>query len=368
MNSFRVHDHQSTYGAKSYDAKQYSGYLNLIYQTIIGQTDHKIKFGGSWVYDNYDKHLNNSYKFGKIESVPGAFVEYAYNDEKKTALVLGLRGDYHNTYGAFITPRAHYKYNFTEKSAFRLSAGRGFRTSNPIKENSSALASSRNIILNDKNLLPEIAWNYGTSITHIFEFSEKEMNISLDYYFTDFTNQVVVDMENPREISFYNLDGKSYSHSLQAEYSIELTQALELKAAYKWYNIKTTYQGELKEKALTPRNRVLVNIGYITNFDKWKFDLTGNWFDMSRIPSTATNQIENVVTTESKPYYTVNGQVTRAFKKFEVYSGVENLLNFKQESPIIAANDPNGSNFDASLIWGPIMGRNIYVGFRYKIK
>ncbi len=369
LNSFKIHDHQSYYGSKSYDAIQYSGYMNLIYQTIIGQTDHKIKFGGSWVYDNYNKNLNDSYKFGKIESVPGVFAEYAYNAEKKTALVLGLRGDYHNTHGAFITPRAHYKYNFTDKSAFRLSAGRGFRTANPIIENSgAAMATARNIVLNDNDLLPEIAWNYGTSVTHIFELAEKEMNVSLDYYYTDFTNQVVVDLENPRTISFYNLDGKSYSHSLQAEYSIELTKALELKAAYKWYNIKTTYAGELKDKPLTSKNRVLVNIGYITNFDKWKFDLTANWFDVSRIPSTTANQAEYVVNNQSESYYTVNGQITKAFKKFEVYTGVENLFDYKQDSPIISANDPNGANFDASLVWGPIFGRNIYFGLRYKIK
>ncbi|PCJ01384.1 MAG: TonB-dependent receptor [Flavobacteriales bacterium] len=369
INSFRFHDHQSKYGQKSYNAQQYSGYMNVIYQTILNSTDHKIKMGGSFVYDNYDKNLNKSYKFGKVEMVPGAFVEYAYNNEKKTALVLGLRGDHHNTFGAFITPRAHYKYSFTDRSAFRLSAGRGFRTANPIIENSgAAMASARNIVFNDTDLLPEIAWNYGTSITHKFELAQKEMGISLDYYYTDFTNKVVVDYENPREISFYNLDGKSFSHSLQVEYNIEITKALELKAAYKWYNIKTTYSGELKDKPLTPKNRVLVNLGYITNFDKWKFDLTGHWYDVSRIPSTTSNSPEYVIDAKSLPFYTLNGQVTRAFKKFEVYAGVENILNYKQENPIISANNPNGSNFDASLIWGPVMGRNIYFGLRYKIK
>tara|TARA_B100000809_G_scaffold266844_1_gene332131 strand:- start:1288 stop:3495 length:2208 start_codon:yes stop_codon:yes gene_type:complete len=369
INSFKLHDHQSFYGGKLFNAKQYSGYLNIIYQTVINTTDHKIKYGASWAYDNYDKNLNNNYKFGKIESVPGAFVEYAYNDAKKTALVLGLRGDYHSQFGAFLTPRAHYKYNFTDKSAFRLSAGRGFRTANPIIENSgSALVSARNIIIKDIDLKPEIAWNYGTSITHLFEIAQKEMNISFDYYYTDFTNQVVVDIENPREISFYNLDGKSYSHSLQTEYSIEITKSIELKAAYKWYNIKATYNGVLKDKPLAPKNRVLVNIGYITNFDKWKFDLTGHWFDVSRIPSTVGNLAENVIPNKSEAFYTLNGQVTRTFKKFEVYTGVENILNYVQDNPIIASNNPNGSDFDASLIWGPIMGRNIYFGLRYKIK
>lgn len=368
MNSLRYHEHNSKYGQKSYNAKQVSGYLNVIYQTIINNTNHKLKFGSSLVYDNYDKNLNNNYKFGRVEIVPGIFSEYSYMPSDKSTLVLGLRGDHHNQYGAFITPRAHYKYNFTDKSAFRLSAGRGFRTAHPILENTAAMASSRTIILDANELKPEIAWNYGTSITHLFSIAKKDMGIAIDYYFTDFENQVVVDLENPREISFYNLDGKSYSHSMQAEYNIELTHQIELRAAYKWYDIKTEFADGLKTKPLTPKNRILLNIGYTTNFDKWKFDLTGKWFGVSRIPSTIGNDIENVVSTQSNNYFLLSGQVTRAFKKFEIYSGVENITNYTQNNPIIAANDPNGSNFDASLIWGPVMGRNIYFGFRYKIK
>lgn len=367
LNTLRYHEHNSKYGQKTYDASQISGYMNVIYQTIINNTGHKIKFGASLVYDNYDKNLNNNYKFGRVETVPGIFTEYSYISSEKSTLVLGLRGDHHNQYGAFVTPRMHYKYNFTDQSAFRLSAGRGLRTAHPILENTAAMASSRNIIFKE-DLKPEIAWNYGTSITHLFSIAEKEMGIAIDYYFTDFNNQVVVDLENPREISFYNLDGKSFSHSMQAEYNIELTHQIELKAAYKWYNIKTDFTDGLKTKPLTPKNRVLVNIGYVTNFDKWKFDLTGKWFGLSRLPSTIGNTPENVISTQSNDYFLLNGQITRTFKKFEIYSGVENITNYKQENPIIAANDPNGSNFDASMIWGPVMGRNIYFGFRYKIK
>jgi outer membrane receptor for ferrienterochelin and colicins len=228
------------------------------------------------------------------------------------------------------------------------------------------MASSRKVI--SEKLTPEIAWNYGTSVTHKFEIGGREMSVNFDYFFTDFQNQVVVDLENPDEISFYNLQGKSYSHSFQAEVSAQITQQLEVKAAYKIYDIKTDYQTGLKQKPLIPKNRALVNIGYITNFDKWKFDLTGQWFDLSRLPSTATNLLENRVDTESKPFVTLNGQVTRAFKRIEFYVGVENITNFKQSSPIIAANDPFGSDFDASLIWGSVNGRVAYGGLRFKIQ
>lgn len=364
INSFKYHNHESKYGDKKFNAEQMSGYLNTIYQTRIVNDNNTIKMGGSLVYDYYDKNYNDSL-FGREEIVPGVFTEYTLTTTKST-LVVGVRGDYHNLYGAFFTPRAHYKYNFTPLSALRFSVGRGFRTANPYIENASVMASSRRVV--SEKLAPEIAWNYGTSVTHKFELGGREMSVNLDYYFTDFQNQVVVDLENPDEVSFYNLQGKSYSHSFQAEVSAQITQQLEIKAAYKLYDIKTEYQSGLKEKPLVPKNRALVNIGYITNFDKWKFDLTGQWFDVSRLPSTATNLVENQIGTASKPFGTLNGQITRAFKKIEFYAGVENITNFKQDSPIIAANDPFGSDFDASLIWGSVNGRIAYGGLRFKIQ
>ena len=165
---------------------------------------------------------------------------------------------------------------------------------------------------------------------------------------------------------FYNLDGKSFSHSLQVELHVRITEQLELRTAYKFYDIQTDYKSGRKTKPLVPTNRAFMNIAYATNFDKWKFDLTGQWFGTSRLPSTETNPADYQIPSRSLSYFMFNGQVTRAFKHFEVYVGVENLTNFTQDNPIIAANDPFGSNFDASLIWGSINGRITYAGIRYK--
>lgn len=362
IQNFKYHEHLSDYGSKKFNAEQTSWYFNSIYQTIIGHTAHTVKFGGSMQYDLYDKNYNDSL-FGREEVVPGAFTEYTYTGNK-SALVLGLRGDYHNLYGAFVTPRVHYKYNFTQLSAWRISAGRGFRTANPFIENAGVMASARNVVT--QNLKPEIAWNYGTSLTHNFELWGKEMTFSTDYYYTDFENQVVIDMENPNEIAFYNLDGKSFSHSFQTELHLRITEQLELRTAYKFYDIQTDYKSGRKTKPLVPTNRAFMNIAYATNFDKWKFDLTGQWFGTSRLPSTATNPAAYQIPPKSLSYFMFNGQITKAFKNLDVYLGVENLLNFTQDNPIIAANDPFGTHFDASLIWGSINGRITYAGIRYR--
>ena len=52
----------------------------------------------------------------------------------------------------------------------------------------------------------------------------------------------------------------------------------------------------------------------------------------------------------------------------EIYLGGENLTNYSQPNPIVSAEDPYGSNFDASLIWAPIFGTMYYAGLRFRIK
>ena len=51
-----------------------------------------------------------------------------------------------------------------------------------------------------------------------------------------------------------------------------------------------------------------------------------------------------------------------------IYVGAENMTNFRQDSPIIGADDPYGADFDASMVCGPTTGWKLYVGFRYDLE
>ncbi len=98
------------------------------------------------------------------------------------------------------------------------------------------------------------------------------------------------------------------------------------------------------------------------------YDLTIQWFGPKRIPSTASNPEEFQLKNESPNFVNVNAQITRSFNSlFDLYIGVENLFDFRQDNPIIDSQNPYGDYFDASLVWGPINGRMIYTGLRWKI-
>tara|TARA_R110002050_G_C8962575_1_gene514667 strand:- start:13968 stop:16136 length:2169 start_codon:yes stop_codon:yes gene_type:complete len=360
----KLHQLNSNYGLTTYNASQKNMYINTVYSDEIINHKNSIKTGVSLNYDSYD-HVFNDSNFTNLEIVPGAYFEYAYVDSN-LSIVAGIRGDHHNQFGGFVSPRIHVKYNLTPRSALRISVGKGFRTANALIENSSYLVSSRQVRFTPF-LLPEQAWNYGASYSQKLTLGNTELALNADYYFTNFINQMVVDIENVNQVSFYNLDGKSYSHALQLEASLTYKQ-FEIKTAYKYLDVKTQFDSGLKRKPYTAKDRVLLNLGYHTRFDKWTFDLTTLWTGLSRVPSTHGNVDEHLRSTQSETYFVLNGQITKKFKTFELYLGGENLLNYKQKNPIIDSENPFGNNFDASMIWGPVAGRIMYLGFRYSIK
>ncbi|MEW6467476.1 MAG: TonB-dependent receptor [Bacteroidota bacterium] len=368
ITSSRYHRQDSYFGLKTYKGEQRSFYFNGIWQTVIGETKHGIKYGSSLYYDDYRESFNDS-AFSHTDIIPGLFTEYTFNDfEKEThALVIGLRGDYHNRYGFMFNPRVHYKYLIKNGPIIRLSAGKGTRTANIFVENSSVFASSR-VILVKEELKPEVAYNYGISFLYTFKLFSREATFNADFFRTDFENQVVVDLENARQVQFYNLDGRSYSNSFQADLNFQPVKGLDVKLAYKKYDVRSTYGGKLLEKPMVPKDRALFNVSYATNFEKWQFDYTLKWLGVTRLPNTDSIPPSYHAADESESYFVMNAQITKRFKVFELYLGAENIMDFVQHRAIIAPEDPFGSNFDASMIWGPVDGRMIYGGLRFSLR
>ncbi len=353
-----------------YSGVQKTFYVNSIFSTIIKTTDHKLNYGASLLADEYNEKLTQgtfNTEPTRTEVVPGAFAEYTFDKGQKLSYILGFRLDYHNLFGLYYTPRFNLKYRYAELSNIRITAGKGYRTPNIIAENLSNFVSNRTFIFTDK-ISPEIAWNFGGGINHFAKLFSKDVVLSADIYHTLFENQMVVDLENPRYLEIYNLNGQSYATSAQFEFMIEPVERFEIKTAYKWNEVKTTYKSGLKSKPFVPTHRGMLNLSYATNYEKWQFDFTGNIFGKARIPDTWQNNPQYQLSPTTDTYFTFNAQITKKYKKWEFYVGGENLLNYIQPNAIISADNPSNQEFDASLIWGPVNGRMIYGGLRYQIK
>lgn len=359
------HQHQAWYGNRYYRGLENFANFNFIFQTAMPKEFNSMKLGLSYQLDYFNEQID-ALDISRQERIPGVFAEYSYQDNDKMSIVAGIRGDFHNMYGFWLSPKANFKYNFPKSYTLKLAAGRGFRTNNLIAENIGALASSRTI-----NVAPSIgfesAWNIGGSLMKEFYLGFQPGSIVIDFYRTDFTNRVVNDYEDPRALNFYMLDGKSYANSFQVETRIEATEGLDLQLAYKFDDVHVNYKSGLKLAPYIPRHKLLLTADYETKNKKWRFNLTGQLNGKSRLPSTASNPEEYQRPEYSNIFFNLNSQITTVVKNFDFYLGAENMTNYWQKNPIIGANDAYGKYFDASMIWGPLGGTRLYAGIRWTV-
>lgn len=377
--SYLNHEQNNYYGINTYYGLQKTFYANYIFQGIIKTTDNTYKLGASFMNDQVDETFK-LFKFKRDERVGGAFAEFAHNQGEKFNVVAGLRADYHNYYGLFFTPRLHMRYALKgSKTVFRISGGRALKTANVLAENTALMATSRDWIITPSDLTmpyglkPETGWNYGFNFTQKMKLNYKDAYVTVDLYRTDFTQQVVVDVDaNTQQVLFYNLKGPSFSNTAQIEFGWEIRKRLNIKTAYRYVDTKVNYQSGLMQKALVSMHRAFVNLSYETKGKHWLFDATLQYNGKKRLPQTNTNPTEYQRATYSPDFYNVLAQITYVAKikkaDFNIYVGVENAMDYKQTNPIVASDAPFNKYFDASMVWGPIYGRMMYVGLRYKIK
>ncbi|MDR2928545.1 MAG: TonB-dependent receptor [Cytophagaceae bacterium] len=381
MVNYTGHNQESMYGHNFYNGKQNYLQANLILQSHFGNSErHRYNTGLSFTYDSLEESSNLYFppfnpmvpqisipNWSRSEKVGGAYFQYTFNIPDKFTFIAGLRGDYHNIFGSFVTPRVHIRYNITEFTLLRASAGKGYRTPDVMAEYNPLLASSRTLIL-DSFLKQEEGWNYGANITQYISIGQRELAVNMEYYHTRFVNQLIMDLDrNVNEVHFYNLDGKSYSNIFQVEASMEVVRGLDVVAAWRLNDVMTTTAGKLQRKAFQSRYKGLLNLSYATPLHKWQFDFTGQFNGAGRIPSTIGNPAAFRRSDTFNPYQIYNAQITKFFRTWNVYVGVENIGNFTQHNPIIDAENPFGEYFDSSLVWGPLMGRMFYFGFRFAI-
>ncbi len=352
------HQQKSNYGLKQFDTKQATFTGTILYQTTIKNDNHTLVGGASFVYDKIDEKLD-SLQFRRNDFVPGFFAEYTFKWNSKITIVSGVRGDYHSRAGFQFNPRIHARFSLTDKTTLRIAAGSGFRVPNVLTENQSLLASSRNLIF-QSTPTKEVAWNYGISLTQKFNLFNREGNLSVDFFRTDFTKQAVIDIDNADgNATISNLNGKSFSNSLLVEFNFEVLKGLDLKTAYRLEDVRTTYHGVLLQKPLQTLNKGLVALSYKTPNQQWQFDVNTSINGKRRLP----NSFEGDAGKRYSPRYVIlNAQILKYFKHAEIFVGAENMTNFRQKNPILGT--PFSTLFDTYQVYAPITGANVYGGFR----
>ncbi len=366
----------SFFGTVLYDAQQTNFYTNIQYEFNYTPKN-VLKAGISYRYLNLkedidftDNTLLRTYaaQYLNEESIPGIFAEHTMQllDDKLT-WIAGVRGDYHNEFGFAFTPRTLVKYNLTPSTIVRANIGTGWRTVNLFSENINLLVSSRDIIFTE-NLAPESALNAGINVTQKFQQDQYSGYFSVDFYHTNFQNQIFPDYDtDPSKAFIKNFRGTSISNSFQAELSLKIIEQFSWKLGYNLLDVYREIEGEKQVLPFNAKHKLLTTFSYEPLSKRYHFDMNVHWYGKQVLPNTESNPVEYRRGNFSDPYTLVNAQFTYSFEQFEIYTGCENIFDFRQEQPIISSDDPFSPFFDTSSVWGPTRGREIYLGFRFRL-
>ena len=368
---------------KGYLGGQHMTNLNLMYThyfTYNSSLATGLTASSRWVKEALTDRLwsdsNALRNFDRNESEVGAYAEYTYNIKEKFSVVAGVRYDYNAYFRKHLfTPRGHIKWNITPTTVLRGSAGLGYRPTDIITDNIGIMATGRRIVFDtpfgrDFDRM-ESALTAGGSLSQtISTINYRDMTISFDYFRTELFHSVIVDQERDAEnIYIYTTDGKSYTNTYQADLSWTPAERLDIFATFRYTDSKYTITRadgtqQLVERPLVSRFKTLLNIQYATRMRKWTFDVTAQLNGKSRIP-TQTGNIED---SELSPIYPMFfAQVTRKIKMWDIYLGCENIAGFRQNNPILGADNPYSPAFNSACVWGPLMGRKIYIGIRFNL-
>ena len=388
---YSYQDMDSYFGSTKYLAGQHSAYANLLYQNVINDS-HRFTLGLNGTFDRYNEDFARSvWVLGPVNSAydgitdlanAGAFGEYTFHAGEEFSAILGLRGDWFKNHGFKVSPRVTLKYMPVEEIVIRANGGRGLRYSTPLVDNIGVFSTGKEFVGAYDDHILEDAWTFGGNITYYLPVgSSSNSYVSFDYFHTQFAQQMVVDYEyGLNQIHFYALDGgRSFTDNYQFDFSIDPFERFNITTTFRYTNAKIELAGKgLVEKPMTSRFKGALNMQYATNLNKWIFDFTASVNGSCRVYNFMENLKDadgNLLYKDGRtPVYPIlYAQVTRRFKGWDVYIGAENLTNFRQKDVILGTKGTDGfvnprvPSFDASCIWGPLMGIKAHVGFRFTL-
>ena len=143
----------------------------------------------------------------------------------------------------------------------------------------------------------------------VYPLFGKTLKLNAEYYHTRFIRQAVIDYDSDQTmIHVTNLDGKSYSNTVQIDATYPVVSGLELTAAWRLNDVKCTYGGKLMEKPLTSRYKGLITASYKTPLGLWQFDVTLQLNGGGRMPNYIDHSTLNIEHDSSSESATNNGQ------------------------------------------------------------
>lgn len=391
--SYNNHDQNSYYGTTKFYAQQKILFNQLYWEKEFEK--HSVLVGAAYRYTWYDDNtvitqtndtINPKNKPNNV-ALPGLFIqdEIKFNSHHK--LLLGFRYDYNQIHGNIFTPRLAYKWNLNSTNILRLNTGTGYRVANVFSEDHAALTGSREVIIvND--LKPEQSIN--ANINYVTKFCKEKyiLGIDMSVFYTRFSNRIIADYDtDPNKIYFNNLNGYAISQGVSANIDLELKQIpIKLLVGGTFMDNYKVENGKQTQQILTEHFTGTWAVSYELKKIGLSFDYTGNIYSPMRLPLLGPLDPRK----EYSPWWSIqNIQVTKKIRRFEIYGGVKNLLNFTPPANSIArsfdpfdkrvqynnsgqvistSNNPYALSFDPTYMYAPNQGIRGFLGIRFKMQ
>lgn len=340
---------------KNIDNYQYYASVSPIYQTNLKSENQKLKLGLNLVYNDENEKIGSNI-FQKNEQIVGAFSELNLKNELMSS-TLGIRADYHSSLGVFVSPRASVKFNPIENHVLKLSAGAGFRTPTYLTEAFGYMISNRQLFL-PTELKAEKAINSGISYKYTYKLFGGNSTLEASYFLTHFQNQLIINVENPRELRLEYLAENSRAQSFQVDNQFQFSKNWSLKLSYKNDQTIAQFDDDQKNIPLLKNDKYLANLYWTSTKEKFRVSTTLLVNGSARLPKSTTT-----AESYSPTYPIVHMQLNYVpTKNMDFYIGSENIFAYSQYDRILQFDNTTHPDFDAGMIWGPMDVRRMYVG------
>ena len=325
----------------------------------------EVKYGRTLEYQNF-----------LTENSAGLFSEWFFESEKLDVL-MGLRADISSLYGVFLTPRLHAKYQINPNQKINFLAGVGRRRPNVLSDNFFYFLGQRKFFMFDnirlsnpvinQALTQEIGYNTGIGYTLDFKMFKRKSTISFDGFFTYFKNQWIIDRDANSSSVIVSPQSGAYSTAAQIDWVVTPRRRLDYHFSYRYVNAMMKTGGQWQQQFLQSPHRIVQVLSYQTR-NKWSFNGIWQTNGPARYPNTSgLNDVNRLP--ERTPWLNMaNFLLQKTIKTWEIYGGVENILNVRQANIIMSSQDVSQPYFDPAYAWGPANGRTFFVGFRYTLK
>lgn len=370
-----AHEQDAWYGSTRYRADEQVVYGDVAWASPYAD-EHTITAGASLLLNQLDETIDlgrnplaktyaGTYNADVV--APGLFAENKSNFfDDALAVITGARVDFRNDEGTVFTPRFFVRYDLDDITTLRASVGTAFRVARLFVQHPAALASWRDIRI-DADIAPERATTFGVSLTRYYELGPITGTMNVDVYRSNFSEQVVAEYDDdPRLIVFRNIEGTSTADNVMAEITGDIAP-LTFRLSYTLADVYETRNGSNRSLPFVTRDRVLGVVTAASADDAWQATVTAEWRGAQKLPDTRSYPVEFRLPESGDPYTLLHLHVQRSWEAFDLYAGAENLLDFRQDTPILNAANPFQPWFEPGFAWGPVKGREVYLGIRARL-